>query len=160
MSTLFFKFDQLFSAHPVSPCALRVSGSAAVPCFHIHIGVWRTLCGSSWATVARLGAVGGCSAPCAACRGLWRVLWRGAGVCATSAPCGACAASCGLCGQRVRRSAPVGVCSAPAHPVGITTAPPASPPPAASAPALSDFIHAPGCIIFYSDTMSALNAIV
>ena len=67
MSIVFFKFDQLFSAHPLSPCAVRVSGSAAVPCFHIHIGVWRTLCGSSWAAVALLARWVSLATPAAIC---------------------------------------------------------------------------------------------
>ena len=144
---------------PVVPCGGSVCplrGSDGVPCPAPPL---RTICRPAWPVVRPVGSVCG-------------VGWVSASMPPIAPPVPSCALSqhptippwlcpasatiCApaprlappaVCGEGVRRSAPVGVCSAPAHPVGITTAPPASPPPAASAPALSDFIHAPGCVL-------------
>ena len=145
---------------PVVPCGGSVCplrGSDGVPCPAPPL---RTICRPAWPVVRPVGSVCG-------------VGWVSASPPPIAPPVPSCALSqrptlppwlcpasatiCApvprlappvVCGEGVRRSAPVGVCSAPAHPVGITTDPPASPPPAASAPTLSDFIHAPGRIIF------------
>lgn len=74
MSITFFKFHQLFFSAPRQPlrrAGFRLCGCAVLPysyrCVAHPLRVILGGCGS-------LGAVGGCSAPCAACRGLWRIL--------------------------------------------------------------------------------------